>query len=97
MEIYYYGCFVPSRKTWNEINEKNNLYRTAEGEEVGLVEPGIFVANKGMPTGIVLPPPQTGAMNWWAATTSSRTTASVPCGSEARSLGDPAHAQEDRP
>jgi len=64
--VHFYGCFVPSRRTWTEINKMNGLYRTLEGENVGLVEPGLFVANKGMPTGIVLPPPQTGAMNWWA-------------------------------
>ena len=65
-EVRYFGCFVPSRRVWSEINELNGLHRLVEGEKTGLVEPGLFVANKGMPTGIVLPPPQTGAMNWWA-------------------------------
>jgi hypothetical protein len=64
--IRYYAFFAPSRKIWKEINLRNQL-RTEEQVEASnlLYHDGIFIATRGMPTGIQLPHPATKlAGNW---------------------------------
>lgn len=64
--IRYYAFFAPSRGLWKEINVKNE-FRTEEAAEGGdlLYQGGIFLATRGMPTGIELTHPVTGlAGNW---------------------------------
>jgi molecular chaperone HtpG len=64
--IRYYVFFAPTRKLWNEISEKGNLFITDEsGEKEFLYKPGIFVASRGMPTGISIDHPETGYAGYW--------------------------------
>lgn len=65
-KINYYCFFAPSRKLWEEICEKNKLYfETDSGEKEYLLTGGIYVATKGMPTGIVIEPPTSGFSGYW--------------------------------
>lgn len=64
--IRYYAFFVPSRNVWQELSEKNRLQVTVgDGEIENLVSGGIFVATRGMPTGIELTPPASGNAGYW--------------------------------
>ena len=65
-EISYSAFFVPSRRTWEEINRKNELIiKTIDGEEQHLYTAGIEVATKGMPTTVSLQPSLTGQSGYW--------------------------------
>jgi molecular chaperone HtpG len=65
-KINYYVFFAPSRKLWKDISEKNNIVTVDEnGERYNLYESGIFVASKGMPTGIKIEPPIAGFSGYW--------------------------------
>lgn len=65
-KINYYCFFAPSRNLWKEICEKNKLYlETDSGEKEYLLTGGIYVATKGMPTGIVIEPPSSGFSGYW--------------------------------
>lgn len=59
-EVRWYAM-ATSRKTYDRISEEFEL-RTAS---VSDVEPGIFVATRGMPTGIVLAPPRSQQAAYW--------------------------------
>lgn len=68
--ILYFACFVPSRDTWDEISKKLDLKIgtstvSEDNDAEPLMGPGIFVATRGMPTGIKLDPPITGAAGYW--------------------------------
>lgn len=63
--INYYCFFVPSRSLWKEICEKNSLYMANDREHGMLLGGGIYIVTKGMPTGIVIEPPVTGASVYW--------------------------------
>jgi len=65
--INYYAFFAPSRKLWHEISEKNGLMTLDENnDEIPLYTGGIYVATRGMPTGITIEPPITGVAGYWA-------------------------------
>jgi hypothetical protein len=59
-EVRWYAM-ATSRKTYDRISEEFEL-RTASANDV---EPGIFVATRGMPTGIVLAPPRSQQAAYW--------------------------------
>lgn len=64
--INYYTFFAPSRQLWKDISEKFKFFKTNEqGERQYLFEGGIFIATRGMPTGIQLEPPSTGYAGYW--------------------------------
>jgi molecular chaperone HtpG len=64
--INYYAFFAPSRQLWKDISDKHGLYTTnEEGQRRYLLEGGIYVATKGMPTSIQLDPPSTGFAGYW--------------------------------
>lgn len=63
--INYYCFFAPSRDLWKDICEKNNLYFAGDKNNGMLVNGGIYVVTKGMPTGIVIEPPTTGYAGYW--------------------------------
>jgi molecular chaperone HtpG len=71
--LSFYACFVPQRKTWDELNIKSGL---AEDENLKneswldahwytLFRSGIFASVKGMPTGIRIDEPSTGWAGYW--------------------------------
>ncbi|MBS1594338.1 MAG: sensor histidine kinase [Bacteroidetes bacterium] len=71
--IKYFACFVPKRKTWNDLTVSFNI-ATAEQLENSdwldkrsyvTLQPGIFTSVKGMPTGISIDNPITGASGAW--------------------------------
>ncbi|MCL5100676.1 MAG: ATP-binding protein [Candidatus Marsarchaeota archaeon] len=62
----YYAFFVPSRETWITASQKNNLGEGKDDDFISDIKSGIFVSTKGMPTGIELTPPSTGAMGYWS-------------------------------
>jgi len=65
--IRYYSFFVPSRTTWAEMSSRNQLTRvnpeTKESENI--IQGGIEVGTRGMPTCVQLTPPSTGASGYW--------------------------------
>lgn len=61
----YYAFFVPSRDVFENVSRRNNLGEEKEGIFESDIKAGIFVSTKGMPTGIELTPPVTGAMGYW--------------------------------
>ncbi|MBO4638821.1 MAG: ATP-binding protein [Treponema sp.] len=64
--INYYCFFAPTRLLWADICEKNNYYITESNQDkVPLVTAGIYIATKGMPTGIIIEPPTTGYAGYW--------------------------------
>ena len=65
-QINYYCFFAPSRNLYKEMCEKNNLLIVDEtSEKTYFLQHGIYVATKGMPTGIVLDPPTSGFAGYW--------------------------------
>lgn len=52
-------CLITSRHLFNELNQELNL-----PEDV-IVQGGVYIATKGMPTGILLPTPKTGRASYW--------------------------------
>ena len=64
--INYYCFFAPTRLLWGDICEKNNLYiQEPNGDKNCLLSGGIYIATKGMPTGIIIEPPSTGYAGYW--------------------------------
>jgi molecular chaperone HtpG len=64
--VKYYCFFAPSRNLYKEISEKNNLeLAVSESEKEPLFFGGIYIATKGMPTGISVEPPKGGEMGYW--------------------------------
>lgn len=71
--LRYFACYVPQRKTWNQLDIRNNLATEGELEDEDWVEqhwfalfkPGIFSSVKGMPTGIRVDNPHTGWAGYW--------------------------------
>lgn len=72
--IKFWACFVPQRKTWNEISVHNNLCTNDNVENIDWAEmygytlfrSGIQTSVKGMPTGINVNEPITGSQSYWA-------------------------------
>lgn len=72
--IKYWACFVPQRKTWDTISIQNGLCTEENLEDLDWVElhnytlfhSGIHTSVKGMPTGVYLNNPITGAQSYWA-------------------------------
>ena len=66
-QINYYCFFAPSRNLYKEMCENNNLFIADEtGNKTYFLQHGIYVATKGMPTGIVLDPPSSGFAGYWS-------------------------------
>lgn len=72
--ISYWVCYLPSRRDWETINERLNLVPSGtkmddillEDNEYYLCSTGIYIATKGMPTGISITPPNTGSAGYWS-------------------------------
>lgn len=70
-KIYYYACFLPTRRDWDQINEANHLLPKDADEDFSsmyhycLFNNGIYTAIKGMPTGISIENPNTGNAGYW--------------------------------
>ncbi|MCG4457729.1 hypothetical protein MAM08_08825, partial [Erysipelothrix rhusiopathiae] len=71
--LKYRAIYVPSRSVWNDKSKEYNL---ATEDQLNLdtwmneygfstLEYGIFLSVKGMPTGISITPPSTGAQGYW--------------------------------
>ncbi len=66
-EIRYYFLFAPSRSVWKDICDYNHLFTESSGNEKNYaLSGGIYVATKGMPTGIVIENPTTGYSGYWS-------------------------------
>lgn len=73
-KVKFFCCAVPGRAVWNDISIHFNLGtedNLKDGEWIdkfgySLQQPGIFMSVKGMPTGITIEPPTTGAAGMWA-------------------------------
>ncbi len=64
--IAYHAVFAPSRTLWREISDINQIKSTDDlGQERHLYTGGLFVASKGMPTGVELEHPATGQAGYW--------------------------------
>jgi molecular chaperone HtpG len=64
--IKFYALFAPSRTLWREISDINQITSIDDaGEKHYLYTAGIFVASKGMPTGVPLEQPSTGSAGYW--------------------------------
>lgn len=64
--INYYCFYAPSRNFWKEICERTNLFAVdPSGEKNNLYQGGIYIATKGMPTGITIDPPLSGSSGYW--------------------------------
>lgn len=65
-EIRHLAFFAPSRALWRDMSSKNGLVWTDEdGVEENLVQGGILIGSRGMPTGIQLEHPSTGYAGYW--------------------------------
>jgi len=70
-KISYYACFLPTRRDWRKINEALKLIPVDADEsyeikyQYCLLCSGIFTAIKGMPTGISVEAPNSGAGGYW--------------------------------
>jgi molecular chaperone HtpG len=64
-EIRYYALFVPSSKAWGRIADQNGLIDVNKNPDL---DSGIYVSTRGMPTGIEIGIPSTGARGYWANT-----------------------------
>lgn len=73
-EISYWACMLPTRGMWDTLNERAHL---ASVDELGradwvddhqsvLLKDGIYIATKGMPTGITSETPRTGNSGYWS-------------------------------
>jgi hypothetical protein len=63
-QIGYYAFFAPSRNLWKEVSAKNAIVGGKTGTDP-LYTGGIFVATRGMPTGVELDQPVTGFAGYW--------------------------------
>ncbi len=66
-QMRYFFCFLPNRPLWTELRRRITPDATEDdSDDQHFIGPGIFVATKGMPTGIQLSPPVTGYQGYWA-------------------------------
>lgn len=65
--IKYYAFMVPSRLTWQQLSDKNelNVKSTLDNGNQHLYRGGIYISTRGMPTGIEMTPPMTGQSGYW--------------------------------
>ncbi|UFU00174.1 ATP-binding protein [Radiobacillus kanasensis] len=71
--IKYIVCFAPTRKTWKKVSNTLNLCTEdqlnneewLESFDYTLFNSGIYTSVKGMPTGISVDNPNTGASGYW--------------------------------
>ncbi|PEI60316.1 ATP-binding protein [Priestia aryabhattai] len=66
--IRYYAFYAPTRNLWKTISRQNDLliHNNLDEEPESEIKGGIFLATKGMPTGVELVPPVTGQSGYWA-------------------------------
>lgn len=56
-EVRFFAFYSPSKDFWRDASESAQLQRTDEdGNTINLLRGGVYVAHKGMPTGLELPP-----------------------------------------
>lgn len=73
--VYAYAALLPSRDTWVVVNSTNNLADELllkdeaflQEYSYAIMQPGIFVSVKGMPTGIKVEHPITGQSGSWGS------------------------------
>jgi molecular chaperone HtpG len=71
--IKAFACFVPKRKTWDDLTISNQIATQEQLENndwvdkfnYSILNPGIYTSVKGMPTGITVDHPITGAAGAW--------------------------------
>ena len=64
--IRYYGFWVRSKNTWEKVAVQNEIYEeVGEDEVLSDLGPGIYVATRGMPTGVTIDRPDTGSAGYW--------------------------------
>jgi hypothetical protein len=72
-KLNYFACYVPQRRTWNQLSVRNELGANEDLQSSDWVDshyftifqPGIFSSVKGMPTGIRIDAPHTGGAGYW--------------------------------
>lgn len=72
-DIKAFACFVPKRKTWNDLSKAFSIATDVELDDdlwmenfsYSTFQTGIFTSVKGMPTGISIEHPITGASGAW--------------------------------
>ena len=72
--IKYWSCFVPQRKTWDDISIHNKLCTQdqinnpewLDSNNITIFHSGIYTSVKGMPTGVHINNPITGSQSYWA-------------------------------
>lgn len=72
--IRYIAYFMPSRRAWEQLSIKNKLLPTPKQEDEEykntfhycFLSEGIMTSVKGMPTGIAISPPSSGAAGYWS-------------------------------
>lgn len=72
--IYYWACFMPQRKIFNDISISDKLLLETKIDDEEYMQkkifsthqPGIYTSVKGMPTGIKIDHPNTGNAGYWA-------------------------------
>lgn len=62
-KVRYYGFYM-SGAEWQKLSKQNDLI--GEEDDVYDIDGGIYVATRGMPTGIKLDPPRTGYGGYWS-------------------------------
>lgn len=68
--IKFHVFFAPSSKFWKDVSVKNELVSasTSAEDQSYLYKAGIYLATRGMPTGIEMNSPKTGASGYWGNT-----------------------------
>jgi hypothetical protein len=71
--LQYFACYVPQRRAWSDLSERNGLGTKEQMQNdewqdshwFAVFQPGIFSSVKGMPTGIRIDTPHTGWAGYW--------------------------------
>jgi molecular chaperone HtpG len=70
-DLRYFACFFPKRDTWKDIRKAIGEYVSDEESGDGtqgfesILNRGIYLSTRGMPTGVSLVPPTTGNAVYW--------------------------------
>jgi molecular chaperone HtpG len=62
-EVRFYAFYMPGGE-WEKLSEQNDL--TGDSETVYDVDAGIYIATRGMPTGVKIEAPRTGFPGYWS-------------------------------
>lgn len=61
--VRYYAFYMPGAD-WEKLSKQNDL--VGDPDEIHDVDGGIYIATRGMPTGVKLEPPKTGFPGYWS-------------------------------